>query len=210
MITLYGIATSRAFRCLWMLEEIGLEYAHQPLDFRGDDLRSEQYRAINPNARVPTLQDGTLTLWESMAINLYLASRYGAEQGLWPDSPQSQGLAYQWSFWVMTEVEQPLLTVLMHKRVKPEAERDPQKVSRNEGILRKPFETLDQALADRDYLVDGRFTVADLNMAAVFSWCKPARVSLKEYPNLSAWLDRCLARPARKRAQVADQPKGPG
>jgi len=207
MITLYGIATSRAFRCLWMLEEIGLEYAHQPLDFRGDDLRSEQYRAINPNARVPTLQDGTLTLWESMAINLYLASRYGAEQGLWPDSPQSQGLAYQWSFWVMTEVEQPLLTVLMHKRVKPEAERDPQKVSRNEGILRKPFETLDQALADRDYLVDGRFTVADLNMAAVFSWCKPARISLQKYPHLEAWLDRCLARPARKQAQKAGMHK---
>jgi glutathione S-transferase len=203
MITLYGIATSRAFRCLWMLEELGLAYRHEPLDFRGEALRSEEYRAINPNARVPALQDGALTLWESMAINLYLASKYGADQGLWPDSPESQALAYQWSFWVMSEIEQPLLTVLMHKRVKPEAERDPQKVSRNEGILRKPFTILDQALADRDYLVEGRFTVADLNMAAVFSWCKPARVSLKEFPNLSGWLDRCLARPARKRAQTA-------
>ena len=203
MITLYGIATSRAFRCLWMLEELGLEYEHKALDFRGDDLRSEEYRAINPNARVPTLQDGELTLWESMAINLYLAQRYGGEQGLWPNSTETQALAYQWSFWVMTEVEQPLLTVLMHKRVKPEAERDPQKVSRNEGILRGPFATLDQSLDGREYLVDDRFTVADLNMAAVFSWCKPARVPLNDYPNLSAWLDRCLARPARRRAQAA-------
>ncbi len=202
MITLYGINTSRAFRCLWMLEELGIEYRHQPVDFRGEDLQSPGYLALNPNGRIPTLQDGELVLWESMAINLYLADKYGHDLGLWPDRLEDQALAYQWSFWVMTEVEHALLTVLMHKRVLPEDKRDAQKVSRNQGVLRQPFGVLDQALEDREYLAGPNFSVADLNVAAVMSWCKPARYSLKELPNLSAWLDRCLSREARKRAQV--------
>lgn len=202
MITLYGITTSRAFRCLWMLEELGLEYRHQPLDFRGDDLKSPDYLDLNPNGRVPTLCDGELVLWESMAINLYLADRYGHDQGLWPDTHGMQAKTYQWSFWVMTEVEHSLLTVLMHKRVLPEDKRDAHKVSRNEGVLRQPFAILEGALEGREYLAGDRFTVADLNVAAVLSWCKPARYSLKELPNLNGWLNRCLDRPARKRAQV--------
>jgi glutathione S-transferase len=201
MIELYGIAQSRAFRPLWLLHELGLEFRHHPLDFRDPAVRASPYRELNPNGRVPTLVDGELVLFESMAINLYLARRYGAGTGLWPDSVAGEGLGWQWSFWVMTEVEQPLLTVLMHSRVLPEAQRDAERVKRNLGVLKTPFGVLDQALHGRDYLVESRFTVADLNVAAVLSWCKPARISLREYPALDDWLRRCLDRPARKAAQ---------
>ena len=201
MITLYGISASRAFRCLWMLEELGVPYQREKLDYRGSALRTPEYLAINPNARIPALKDGDLVLWESMAINLYLARRYGRDTGLWPDSTGSEGLAWQWSFWVMTEVEQALLTVLMHTRVLPPEKRDPDRVSRGRGILRGPFAILDRALTGRDFLVDGRFTVADLNVASVLSWARPARYPLEELANLDAWLRRCLDRPARRRAQ---------
>ena len=203
MLKLYGIAQSRTFRPLWLLHELGLEFEHVPLDFRGEALNDPAYRALNPNGRVPTLVDGDLVLWESMAINLYLARRYGGDSGLWPDSVEGEGLALQWSFWVMTEVESPLLSVLMHSRVLPEDKRDPNKVSRNLGLLKAPFKTLDQALEGRDYLADGHFTVADLNVAAVLSWCRPLRLALDDYPALDAWLGRCLARPARETAQLA-------
>lgn len=203
MLKLYGIAQSRTFRPLWLLHELGLEFEHVPLDFRGEALNDPAYRALNPNGRVPTLVDGDLVLWESMAINLYLARRYGGDSGLWPDSIAGEGLALQWSFWVMTEVESALLSVLMHSRVLPEDKRDPNKVSRNLGLLKAPFKILDQALEGRDYLADGHFTVADLNVAAVLSWCRPLRLTLGEYPALDAWLGRCLARPARKTAQLA-------
>lgn len=203
MIRLYGITQSRAFRPLWLLYEIGLPFEHVKLDFHGDDLKHPSYRELNPNGRVPTLVDGDLVLWESMAINLYLARKYGAEAGLWPSSIEDEGRALQWSFWVMTEVEQPLLTVLMHSRVLPEDKRDADKVSRNRGLLKAPLAVLDGALAGRSYLAGDGFTVADLNVAAVLSWCKPARVGLKDYPNLSAWLERCLDRPARRQAQIA-------
>jgi glutathione S-transferase len=202
MLKLYGITQSRAFRPLWLLHELGLEFEHIPLDFHGDDLKTPEYRALNPNGRVPTLVDGDLVLWESMAINLYLARKYGGEAGLWPDSIAGEALAWQWSFWVMTEVEYSLLTVLMHGRVLPKEKRDPDKASRNLGCLKAPFSVLDQALAGKTYLIGERFSVADLNVAAVLTWCKPARVALADYPNLDAWLSRCLARPARKRAQA--------
>lgn len=203
MIRLYGITQSRAFRPLWLLKEIGLDFEHIPIDFRGDALDNPDYRALNPNGRVPTLVDGDLVLWESMAINLYLARRYGGDVGLWPDDAEGEALAFQWSFWVMTEVEHALLTVLMHSRVLPEEKRDPQRVSRNLGALKTPFNVLNDALAGRENLVHDRFTVADLNVAAVLAWAKPARVSLGDYPHLDAWLGRCLARPARKAAQTA-------
>ena len=203
MIRLYGITQSRAFRPLWLLEELGLDYEQVGLDYRGKELDTADYRAINPNGRIPTLVDDDLVLWESMAIDLYLARRYGNEADLWPHTIEGEALTWQWSFWVMTEVEHPLLTVLMHSRVLPEAKRDAARASRNRGVLQTPFKVLDQALRDREYLVEARFTVADLNVAAVLSWCKPARVQLNEFPDLEAWLARCLARPARKRAQKA-------
>lgn len=203
MITLYGITQSRAFRPLWLLEELGLDYEHVPLDFHGEALDEPDYRALNPNGRVPTLVDGDLVLWESMAINLYLARRYAGDSGLWPDTVEGEALTWQWSFWVMTEVESALLSVLMHARVLPAGKRDPEKVSRCTGILRAPFGVLDRALADRDWLVADRFSVADLNVAAVLSWSKPARLSLKPWPHVDRWLSACLDRPARKAAQTA-------
>lgn len=200
MLTIYGISASRAFRNLWLLEELGLAYRHEPVGFRNGETETPEMLALNPNGHIPVLTDGDLVLYESMAINLYLASRYGADTPLWPADPAGQGLAYQWSFWVMTEVEQPLLTVLMHKRVMPEERRDPDKVARNTGILKKPFRVLEQALEKQDWLLGDRFSVADLNVAAVISWARAARMDLAEYPRMSAWVKACTARPAFRSA----------
>ncbi len=203
MLKIYGITQSRAFRPLWAAHELGLDYEQIPLDYRGDALQAPDYLALNPNGRIPTLVDDGLVLWESMAITLYLARKYGAGCGLWPATIEGEALAWQWSFWVMTEVERPLLTVLMHARVLPADKCDPAKVNRNLGVLRGPFSVLDGALADRDHLLGPGFTIADLNVASVLAWCKPAKVALDAYPNLASWLARCLGRPARKAAQNA-------
>jgi glutathione S-transferase len=200
MLTIYGISASRTFRNLWLLEELGLKYHHEPVEFRHGETETAEMLALNPNGHIPVLTDDDLTLYESMAINLYLASRYGADTPLWSSDPGIQGLTYQWSFWVMTEVETPLLTVLMHKRVMPEGRRDPEKVSRNIGILKKPFAVLEQALGKSDWLVGDSFTLADLNVAAILSWARAARMDLSDYPLLSAWLKACMTRPAFRSA----------
>src|SRR5262249_40964833 len=96
MIKVYGVAMSRAFRPLWLLEELGVPYEHVKTSFIGET-RTPEFLRLNPNGHIPVLQDGDLTLWESMAINLYLARKY--DKGRWPKTVEGEGRAYQWSVW---------------------------------------------------------------------------------------------------------------
>ena len=96
---LYGIPASRAFRSIWAAEEVGVDYELVPTHFLGDSKKPD-YLQINPNGRVPTLVDGDLVLFESMAINLYLAKKYGGK--LYPSDAADEARAIQWSFWGMT------------------------------------------------------------------------------------------------------------
>ncbi len=198
MITLYGIPASRAFRCLWMLEELGLEYEAIPTNFLGDN-KQPDYLALNPNGRIPTLVDGDTVLWESMAINLYLAAKY--DGGMQPKSVEELGRATQWSFWVMTEIEKPLLEYLFHSVILPEDQRDAAVPPAAAEQLAAPLAVLDGALEGRDHLVSDLFNVADLNVASVLSWALPARLDLSAFPNVERWLRACTSRPAAEAAR---------
>src|SRR6202011_3029342 len=101
MLQLYGNARSRAMRCLWMLEEVGQPYQLVDKSLRADDLHNTDYLKLNPNARIPTLVDGEVVLWESMAINLYLAQKYPGPMHC--ADAAVLGHAAQWSFWAMLE-----------------------------------------------------------------------------------------------------------
>jgi len=186
-----------------MLEEVGQPYQLLDKSTRVDDLHSAEYLRLNPNARIPTLVDGDLVLWESMAINLYLAQKY--EGPMHCASPEVLGLAAQWSFWAMLEIEHLLLHLLEHRAVLPEFARDVSAVERNELLLKKPLTVLNCCLAGRGYLAGDGFTVADLNVAGILAWGKIARLDLSAHPDLARWLDGCLARPAY--ARVRDRSK---
>jgi glutathione S-transferase len=203
MLQLYGNPRSRATRCLWMLEEVGQPYELLDKSTRADDLHSAEYLRLNPNARIPTLVDGDLVLWESMAINLYLAQKY--EGAMHCASPEVLGLAAQWSFWAMLEIEHLLLHLLEHRAMLPEFARDVSVVERNELLLKKPLTVLNGCLSGRGSLAGDGFTVADLNVAGILAWGKIARLDLSAYPDLARWLDGCLARPAY--ARVRDRSK---
>lgn len=84
MIKSYGVPASRTARSLWMLEELGLEYESTPTHFVGGAQQSDHLR-LNPSGKVPALDDSGTIVWESPAINLYLARKYGTD-GFWPDS----------------------------------------------------------------------------------------------------------------------------
>ncbi len=199
MIKLYGIPASRAFRSLWMLEELGIPYENVPTHM-ATDAKQPEYLKINPNGRIPTLvdDDGTV-VWESMAINLYLAEKYGKD--LMPRSAAERGHAFQWSLFAMTEVEPPALEILRHRAFLPEAERDPAAASAAEEKLERPLGVLDGALRGREHLVGDRFTVADLNVASVLSWARAGRVDLSPWPDTQRWLGACLGRPTVHKAQ---------
>ena len=104
MIRIYGTPMTRAIRPLWLLEELGVPYELVKTDFAGGATRTSEFLKINPNGHVPALVDGDLVLFESMAINLYLAEKYG-KGTLWPGSEHDRARTVQWSFWAITECE---------------------------------------------------------------------------------------------------------
>lgn len=194
MIKLYGVPGSRAMRCLWMLEELGLPYDNIQTNFATGDTRKPEYLKINPNGHIPALQDGDLTLWESLAINLYLARKY--DKGLWPKTIAGEAHTFKWSLWAMTEAEEPVLTTLLNRMLFPEAQRDKAKADDAAARFEVPLKVLDGELAGRSYLVSDEFTVADLNVAAVIGWAPMAGIDLSKAGNVAAWMNRCTGRPA--------------
>jgi glutathione S-transferase len=197
-IKIYGPSASRASRALWIVHELGIPFEHIAVEMK--DLKSAEYLKVNPNGKVPTLVDGDFKLFESMAINLYLAEKHGKD-GFFPASAEDRALCAQWSFWGMTEVEKSLLTVLIDMFMTPPDKKKPEAVAEALKALPKPFGVLNGALEGREYLLGSGFTVADLNLASICSWAKPIKYDFSPFPNVQAWLDRCLARPAYKAAR---------
>lgn len=195
-VKIYGTLQSRAYRCIWMARETGIAYENIPTGFTGDN-RTPEFLQVNPNGRIPAMQDGDFTLFESMAINLYLAKKYGTEKGLYPKDPQDEARAVQWSFWVMTEVEKPLLLLLLDAVGMAKAQ--PADIEKANKDLGRPLAVLEQHLQNRPYMLGDSFTVADLNLASVLFWAKPAKLDLTPYPKVAAWLKSCLGRPAAAR-----------
>lgn len=198
MLKLYGVPMSRAMRSIWMLEELGLPYENVQTHFANGDTHKPDYLRLNPNGHIPTLDDDGTVIWESMAINLYLAMKYG--KGLWPASVAEQGHAIQWSVWVMTEIEPGLLQAMMHRAFYPPDQRKPELGDEGDLKVQKPLAVLNDHLASRKYVVGQSYSVADVNLAAVLGWAAFAKIDLGKYPNIVRWLGECTSRPAAKKA----------
>jgi glutathione S-transferase len=198
-LKVFGVPQSRAARTLWMVEECGIPYELVSTDF-AKGAKSDAYRMINPNARVPAIDDEGVIVWESMAINLYLAKKYGGD--LAPKGLTEEAHATQWSFWVMTEIEKPLLNALFARTGMMGMTKDEAQATKYFDEIRKPLGVLNVHLAKNEYMLGQRFTVADLNVACILNWTSAARFSLAEWPKVDAWLGQCAARPAAQRARA--------
>ena len=183
-----------------MAKELGLDYEHIKVDFATGDTRSPAHLALNPNGHVPVIDDDGFILWESMAINLYLAKKYGRD-GLYPSRLVDEARAWQWSFWGMTEVERPVLTVLFNRAILPEDKRDAAAGDAAEKTLGGPLKVLDAALGHSSNLLGDRFTVADLNVASILAWARPAQIDMAPFPKVAEWLKNCAERPAARAAR---------
>lgn len=195
-LKLYGGTKNRGRRCYWLAKELGLEIEAVEIDLAAGQHKSPDFLKLNPNGQVPVLDDDGFILYESLAINLYLAKKQGGP--LAGTSPQEDALFIQWSLWVANEIEPLLIEILQHRMMLPEGERDAARADQAWQRLQKPLGVLEQRLTDRDTLVGNRFTVADLNVAIVMSLINRLGLDITRYPNVRAWLDSCLGRPAAK------------
>jgi glutathione S-transferase len=196
-LRIYGIARTRAFRALWIAKELGIDYEHIPIEIGAAGARQPDYLAINPNGRLPAIEDDGFVLWESLAITLYLAKKHGR---LYPTTLEGEAKAWQWSLWSVQEVDRGVNIWSLHAVRLPPEDRDPQRLAEALKVIEAPFRVLDGALAGHSYLLGNDFTVADLNVAAVIS--RAIDMDLTATPRLGDWLRRCLERPAARDARA--------
>jgi glutathione S-transferase len=195
MFRIYGSARSRGVRTLWMAGELGLEHEHLDYAPRSPATKTPEYLALNPNARVPTIDDDGFVLSESMAINLYLAKKHGK---LYPTDAKNEARAWQWSFWETDRLDRQLTTYANNAFVLPEAQRDPVAAKGAWDEIVPALDVLEIALGKSQWLAGSEFSVADLNVAAAM--VRALTFDLGKWPHVHAWLHRCWDRPAAKQA----------
>jgi len=195
---IYGATSSRARRALWACEEAGADYTFHALDLAKGEHKQDAYLAINPNAKVPAMVDGELTLFESGAIVHYIARKY-PEAKLLPelDSPD-YARCLQWLFWTVTELEQPLWSMGKHRFALPQERRVPAMLECAAYEWLRPAQILSQALEGHEFLVGDHFTVADIVAGHTLAWARGFKVNLNSAV-LEDYLDGILARPAFQR-----------
>jgi glutathione S-transferase len=199
MLTFYGTSKSRSARSLWALEELGLKYEHIPVEVA--KAKSSEHLQRNPNGHIPALNDDGHYLWESMAINLYLAEKYG-KPPFWPATADGHGDCYKWSFFGMTEIEPHLMTILYNRLFLPAEQRDEKAIQNATESLKSPLKVLDDQLKTRPHLLGNDFTIADLNVAAVLSFAMLVKLDMSATPAAQAWLQKCLGREANQRVRA--------
>lgn len=196
MRKIYGAKQARANYVIWAAEELGLDYENIPVNPFDGSSKKPEYLAINPNGTIPTLDEDGFILWESMAINFYLARNYG-DGILWSDDPHEEAMIFQWTFFVISEIEKHAVTLIIHKNILTEDQRSETVMAQCIETMTPKFKTLDDHLAGRDFLVGDRFSIADLNVAAILHYALRADYDFSAFKNLERWLNVQINRPAR-------------
>lgn len=199
-LKLYGVLRSRASRVAWLCNELGLAYEHVPVmqAYRLADpaaadapfnTASPEYRKINANGLIPTIDDDGFVMHESLAINLYLAKKHGG--ALAPGDAHEEALMTMWALWAATEVEPRSVVIVMNMGKNQDI------VDAAAAALPGPFGVLEAALErGGGHIVGGRFTVADLNTAEVLRYAQTVPALFDRFPAVKAWMAACQSRPA--------------
>jgi glutathione S-transferase len=204
MLRLYGSARSRAVRVLWMMGELGIPFEHKDWLPRAPETRTPEYRTLNPNARVPTIDDDGFILSESLAINFYLAKKH--QSPLYPSDPKMEARALQWSLWETDRLDRQVVNYARHSKELPAAERKADVAETCWKEMVESFDVLEGALSKSEWLAGPAFSVGDLNVAAALY--RALTLDLAKWPRLEAWLKRCWDRPAAKKARAMREAKG--
>ena len=195
MLTLHFAPNSRAGRILWLLEELALPYELNRMDFHPKDLKSDAHRA----GRVPVLDDGDISIFESGAIVDYLLERH-KNGGLKPEVASPLFPEYlQWFHYCEGMVMPPINTIVVQTILLPPERRDEKVLGQAQRLLTKALEPVNAALAGRDYLI-GDFSGADIMLGHACFMSQRSGCVTDEMTDLLAYIARVAARPAFDKA----------
>lgn len=199
-IVLHGFPMSpNTRRALLALEETGEVYTFETVDLMTGAQKSEAYRKLNPTARVPTLVDGELVLWESNAILVYLAAKH-PDRLFAGSTPAEKGDVARWAFMNAAHLSPNIARIFAHTIRLPEEQRLPRLVEEGRAEVDRCLGALELHLAQtkREWL-GGPFGVADLSIAPALAAGPMLGISLDRFPAVAAWLGRVQARPSYKK-----------
>ena len=162
-LKIYGVARTRAFRALWIAEELKLAYEHVPVEIGEAGARTPEFLALNPNGRLPLIVDGDFVLPESLAITLYLAKKYSLG-ALYPAALEDEARVWQWSFWAVAEVDRGVNIWSLHAIRLPPDERDAALRDEALKVLAAPFKVLDAAVSEI-LICSGRISPSPISMS---------------------------------------------
>jgi glutathione S-transferase len=196
MIKLYHAPRTRSIRVLWLLEELGIPFELETQEYRPP---ATPFAQKTPFGKFPSLEDGDTVMFESGAIVEYLLECYG-EGRLGPRAGEPRrGEFLQWVHFAEATLMPPLIEILRHTVLKPEAERIPAVVDDAKTRAAVTLAVVERALADRDYLLGADFSAADIMMTYGVQWADMLGL-LADSPNLRGYLQRLTSRPAMRKA----------
>ena len=202
MLTIWGRRSAfNVQKVLWLIGELDL--SHRWIDAGGDagGLDTSDFLAMNPNGRVPVIEDDGVVVWESHAIIRYLAARYGG-RAWWPDDPADRSRADRWMDWSQTTLQPAFMGAFWAFYRTPEAQHDPAVIEGHLALCDQAYAVLDRVLAERPYLAGENFTLADLPAGATLHRYFEMGAPVPGLPHVRAWRARLAKRPAY-RAHIA-------
>ena len=195
MLTLYELASTRSIRPLWALRETQLPFETVISNVRPGTPEHTQLLRVSPQGKLPVLVDGDFVLTESIAILNYIAELDPKKRLLPNTSTRVRARLDQWQFFAATEIEAPLWTMEKNIWYYPEQDRSIRQIDCSKRDLRRALSHLEREISQRNFLVDGVFSVADIAIGYVLKWAD-SRALLQEFPATTGYLRRLVERPA--------------
>lgn len=196
MLRLWGRAnSSNVMKVIWVLEELKLPYERIDAGGQFGKTDTPEYRGMNPNGLVPTLQDDELTLWESNAIIRYICSAYAPDTPLWPRDVRARANVDRWMDYQQTALNAPQGVVFVGLVRTPPDKRDMAAIRAAAERVSRIWSILDAELANHPYVAGDHLTLADACYGPhVHRWFTFA-IERAEAPHLRAWYNRLLGLP---------------
>jgi len=195
VLKLHFAPNSRAGRIVWLLEELGLAYDMNKMAFHPKDLKSDEHRARHPLGRIPVLEDGDVSIYESGAIIEYILERHkngglkpAVEDPMWP-------YYQQWFHYCEGMTMPPINTIVVHTLLLPPERRNETVLGQAQRLLTKSLKPVDQWLEGRDYLI-GDFSAADIMLGRSIFMSNRFGCVTEDMKNLKAYIEKITARPA--------------
>ncbi|MBS9439547.1 glutathione S-transferase [Photorhabdus noenieputensis] len=198
MLTIWGRKnSSNVKKVLWCLKELDIPYHQIDIGGKFGKLDDPQYLKMNPNGKIPCLQEGDFILWESNAIVRYLAAKFGKDV-LYPQDLQERANGDKWMDWVGSHLFPHIKQLVIGFIRTPEAERDQKQLEQTLAEIEKLMEVLDDTLAEQKYLSGDKFGMADIALGPmIYPWLN-IPIKRPSLPNIERWYQLIAERPAFK------------